>query len=92
MGDFFLTYDETGRTYFRRLIYANVLLYIVFAFIFAIYMVDITILILAAVSVASTSFAYALYFISKNPPIEPEEEYSESYDLRTSKEDFEEIE
>jgi hypothetical protein len=73
MGDLFLTYDDTGREYCRRLIFCNILFYIMMAFAVVFYMVDIIIILLAAVSVAVASLVYALYFIQKNPPTRPEE-------------------
>jgi hypothetical protein len=76
MGDVFLTYDETGRAYFRRLVVLNILALTVFAFIFVVTTVDIIVVILPAAFVAGASLVYALFFISKNPPIEPEEDYS----------------
>ncbi|MBY8997865.1 MAG: hypothetical protein KGD60_09040 [Candidatus Thorarchaeota archaeon] len=74
MGDVYLTYDDGG-TYFRRWVYLNILVLIVTGFFFVVTTVDIIIILLPAALVAGTSLVYALYFIRKNPPIEPEEDH-----------------
>ncbi len=77
MGDFFLTYGE-GESYFRRLVYANIILYVVMAIVivsaFILFMVDIIILILIALIAGIASLACSLLFISRNPPAEYDEE------------------
>lgn len=70
MGDFFLQYDETGKRYFRRLIYINILFYVLVAFIFIITAVDIVILLFIAFSASIISIVYAISFIHKNPPMQ----------------------
>ena len=71
MGDVYLTYDERGKTYFRRWVYLNILTLIVWGIIFIVTNVDIIFIILPSGLVAALSFVYALYFVRKNPPIEP---------------------
>ena len=73
MGDFFIQYDDSGRRYFRRLIYANILLYVLMVIVFVVSSVDIVILLLTACSVSIISIVNAIYFIHRNPP----KEYSE---------------
>ncbi|MHA2141029.1 MAG: hypothetical protein ACXADC_13510 [Candidatus Thorarchaeota archaeon] len=68
MGDVFLNYDEAGRAYFRRLVYCNILFYLMLAFAVVFIMVDIIIVIIAGLLVAIASLLYAFYFIQKNPP------------------------
>lgn len=68
MGDFFLTYNEEGKTYFRRLIYLNILLYIFGAIIIVVLLLDPIILIVAVCIILSASIIHILYFIYKNPP------------------------
>ena len=72
MGDVYLTYDESGRAYFRRWVYLNILVLVVTGFFFLFTTVDIIIIILPAALIAGSSLVYALYFIRKNPPIKPE--------------------
>lgn len=74
MGDVFLQYNETGRRYFRRLIYVNILFYILVAIIFVITTVNIVILLLIVFSASIVSIVYAVYFIHKNPPMEYSDE------------------
>jgi hypothetical protein len=77
LGDFFLTYDE-GESYFRRFVYVNVILYVVFGIVivsaFVLFMFDIIILILIALIGGVASLACILLFILKNPPAEYDEE------------------
>lgn len=75
MGDVFITYDEYGQKYIRRIIYLNVLLYVVAAILFVLYMVDALTVVLIAVIATMVSFFYVLYFIHKHPPAEYDEEY-----------------
>jgi hypothetical protein len=79
MGDVFLTYDDTGRSYLRRLFYVNVVLYILMGIALIVYMVDITILILVLSLSAIASLIYAIYFALKNPPREYDSETSDTY-------------
>ncbi len=69
MGDFFLTHDQTGRAYLRRLFYCNILIYVLMAVFVVVYLVDIIILILVVALTAIASLIYALYFVLRNPPI-----------------------
>ena len=71
MGDVYLTYDESGKAYFRRWVYLNILLLIMWGIIFVVTNVDVIFIILSGVLVAALSFVYALYFVRKTPPIEP---------------------
>jgi hypothetical protein len=73
MGDYFLTYGE-GESYLKRVIYVNILLYVVMAIAFIVYMVDIVILVLIAIIAGVVSVAYALFFLARNPPSEYDEE------------------
>ena len=68
MGDVFLLYEDTGREYFRRLVFCNILFCIVMALGVVFYLVDIFIIYLAIILAAVSSIFYALYFIQKNPP------------------------
>ena len=70
MGDFLLVHDESGKKYFRRIIYVNILFYAAMGFLFILYIIDLLILIMGAIVAALASFAYATYFILKNPPAE----------------------
>ena len=78
MGDYFLTYGE-GESYFRRLIYVNILLYVVMAIAFIVFMVDIVVLALIAIIAGVASVAYALFFVARNPPSEVSEEVLDTY-------------
>jgi hypothetical protein len=71
MGDVYLTYDDGG-AYYRRWVYLNIVVLIVMGVLFVVTTVDIIFIILPAALLAVSSFVYALYFIRKNPPIEPE--------------------
>ena len=73
MGDVFLTYDDKGRGYFRRLVYVNIAFYIMMGLAAVFLVVDITILVLAILLSAAASILYAFHFIQKNPPQGPEE-------------------
>ncbi len=75
MGDVFITYDEYGKKYIRRMIYLNVLLYVMMGILFLLFMVDTLILMLTAIIATIVSFVYVLYFIQKHPPAEYDEEY-----------------
>ena len=68
MGDFLLVHDESGKKYFRRIIYVNILFYAAMGFLFILYIIDLLILIMGAIVAALVSLAYAIYFILKNPP------------------------
>ena len=70
MGDFFLTYNEDGRTYFRRLIYLNILLYIILAIIFLVWLLDPIILITIVCIILLATILQILYYLYKNPPSE----------------------
>ena len=70
MGDFFLTHNEEGRAYFRRLIYLNILLYIIGAIIIVVFTVDPIILIIAVCIILFATIAHILHYIYKNPPSE----------------------
>ena len=70
MGDFFLTYNEDGRTYFRRLIYVNILLYIILAISFLVWLLDPIILIAIACIILLATILHLLYYLYKNPPSE----------------------
>lgn len=70
MGDFLLVHDESGKRYFRRIIYVNILFYAAMGFLFILYIIDLLILVLGAVVAALASLVYAVYFILKNPPAE----------------------
>jgi hypothetical protein len=70
MGDFLLVHDESGKKYFRRIIYVNILFYAAMGALFILYIIDLLILVLGAIGAALASFAYAIYFILKNPPEE----------------------
>jgi len=74
MGDFFLVHDETGKRYFRRLIYVNIIFYILAAIVYIVATVDVVILLSIAFSASIVSVVYAIYFIQKNPPMEYSEE------------------
>jgi hypothetical protein len=78
LGDYLLTYGE-GESYFKRLIYVNILLYVVMAIAFIVYMVDIVILALIAIVTVVVSLAYALFFLKRNPPSEVSEELLDTY-------------
>ncbi|MFW9886869.1 MAG: hypothetical protein ACFFER_01725 [Candidatus Thorarchaeota archaeon] len=73
MGDVFLTYDDKGRGYFRRLVYVNIAFYIMMGLAAVFLVVDITILVLAILLSAGASILYAFHFIRRNPPRGPEE-------------------
>jgi hypothetical protein len=70
MGDVFINYDEYGKRYLKRMIYLNVLLYIIMGFAFLFFIADVLIILLIAVLTTAASLVYALYFIRKNPPRE----------------------
>jgi hypothetical protein len=76
MGDVFISYDEYGKKYLRRIVYLTVLLYIVMGIAFVLFMADILILLLAVILTAAASLAYALYFIHKHPPLDYPENLS----------------
>jgi hypothetical protein len=79
MGDVFINYDEYGRKYLRRIVYLNVILYIIIGIALLLFWVDAFLLLLLAFIAAGTSLAYVFYFIRKNPPIEyPDEKDSEN--------------
>ena len=59
LGNLILVYDEYGRTHYRRLLWMNVLLYIVLEIIFIVGFVDFIVIIFAAFSVAVASLVYA---------------------------------
>jgi hypothetical protein len=67
VGDYFLTYGE-GESYFRRLVYVNILLYVAMLIAFVVFTVDIVILVIIAIIAVVASLAYSLFFIMKNPP------------------------
>ena len=48
MGDVYLTYDERGKAYFRRWVYLNILLLIVWGIIFLVTNVDVIFILLPA--------------------------------------------
>ncbi|MFW9961339.1 MAG: hypothetical protein ACFFDV_09990 [Candidatus Thorarchaeota archaeon] len=75
MGDVLITYDEYGQKYLRRVVYLNVLLYIMMGILFLLFTVDILILILTAIIAVMVSFVYVLYFIHRHPPAEYDEGY-----------------
>ena len=87
MGDFFLTYDESGKAYLRRLFYFNVLLYPVMGLVAVVYMVDILVVIFSASLLACGSLIYAVYFILRNPPMEYGEDLSVLASLEIDEED-----
>jgi hypothetical protein len=70
MGDVFINYDEYGKRYLKRMIYLNVLLYIIMGFAFLFFIADVLIILLIAVLTTAASLVYSLYFIRKNPPRE----------------------
>ncbi|MGY5872894.1 MAG: hypothetical protein RTV72_11655 [Candidatus Thorarchaeota archaeon] len=74
MGDFFLTYNEEGQAYFRRLIYLNILLYILMGIIFIVNLLDLITLVIIISTIAVASVIYALYFLYRNPPSEYDSE------------------
>ncbi|MFW9769519.1 MAG: hypothetical protein ACFFF9_08275 [Candidatus Thorarchaeota archaeon] len=67
MGDYFLTYGS-GESYLKRVVYVNILLYVVLIIALIVFMVDIVILVLIAIIAVVASLAYSLFFIMKNPP------------------------
>jgi len=70
MGDFLLTHNEEGRAYFRRLIYLNILLYIIGAIIIVVLVVDtITLIIIVSIILIAT-ILHILHYLHKNPPSE----------------------
>ena len=74
MGDFFLMHDETGKRYFRRLIYINILFYVLVVIIFIVTTVNIVILLSLAFIGSVISLFYVAYFIYRNPPKDYSEE------------------
>ena len=68
MGNFFLVHVESGKKFFRRIIYVNILFYAAMGALFM--LIDLLILVLGAFAAALASFAYAIYFILRNPPAE----------------------
>lgn len=87
MGDFFLTYDESGKAYLRRLFYFNVLFYPVMGLVAVVYMIDVLVVIFAASLLACGSLIYAAYFIIRNPPMEYGEDLSALASLEMDEED-----
>ncbi|MFX1483562.1 MAG: hypothetical protein ACFFCP_10265 [Promethearchaeota archaeon] len=77
MGDFFLTHNEEGREYLRRIFYVNVLFYIMMGLAAVVFMVDFVFLLMLAGLVAVSSLLYAAYFVLKNPPQEYDAEISD---------------
>ena len=70
MGNFFLVHVESGKKFFGRIIYVNILFYAAMGALFMLYIIDLLILVLGAFAAALASFAYAIYFILRNPPAE----------------------
>ncbi|TFH07099.1 MAG: hypothetical protein E4H14_09270 [Candidatus Thorarchaeota archaeon] len=70
MGDFLLTYNKEGKAYFRRLVYLNILLYIIGAIIIVVLVLDTIILIITVCIILSATILHILHFIYKNPPSE----------------------
>ncbi|TFG32980.1 hypothetical protein EU527_09050 [Candidatus Thorarchaeota archaeon] len=68
MGDFILTHDDSGKAYFQRIIYLNIILYVLGGIAFMIFMFDIIVLVVIAIFGLSLSLLYLGYFIYKNPP------------------------
>lgn len=70
MGDFFLIHNEEGRAYFRRLIYLNIILYIILAYVFLVWAVGQTMVIIIACIILLATILHILYYLYKNPPSE----------------------
>lgn len=70
MGDFFLVHNEEGRAYVRRLIYLNVILYIILAYVFLVWTVGQTMVIIIACIILLATILHILYYLYKNPPSE----------------------
>jgi hypothetical protein len=74
MADVYVDYDESGRKYFERAMFFNILLCIGGALMYVYWFTDIVVLITVGIIALGATITYLVYFLVANPPLEHQDE------------------
>jgi hypothetical protein len=70
LGDVYINYEDSGRTYFRRAMFINILLIVFGAIISIFFLFDFIVLIVLGILALTTTIIYLVHFLIVNKPME----------------------
>ena len=70
MGDFILTYDQGGESYYERVIGLNIILFVLGAIVVIALMLPPVMFVVIGIILTLTTVASILYYLYMNPPRE----------------------